>query len=56
MTVFEEKQLLAKQSKINAIKNWENKRSGIYRWFEKERYTVEYCETQIEYFKNLKLN
>jgi len=55
MTVSEEKRLLAKQSKMNAVKNWENKRNGIYRWFEKERYTEEYCESQIEYFNNLKL-
>lgn len=39
----------------NAISSWTDKKNGIYRWFEKERYTPEYCEEQIEYFKNLKL-
>lgn len=37
-----------------AISSWINKKNGVYRWFEKERYTVEYCESQIQYFKNLK--
>lgn len=37
----------------SAISSWTNKKNGIYRWFEKERYTIEYCEKQIEYFKNL---
>lgn len=39
----------------NAISSWVDKKNGIYRSFEKERYTIEYCEGQIEYFKNLKL-
>ena len=38
-----------------AISSWTDKKNGIYRWYEKERYTVEYCEDQIEYFKTLKL-
>ena len=48
-----------KQNRARAIKgsisSWEDKKNGIYKWFEKKRYTVEYCEEQIEYFKNLKL-
>ena len=39
----------------NAISSWTNKKNGMYRSFEKERYTPEYCEEQIEYFKSLKL-
>jgi hypothetical protein len=38
-----------------AISSWTNKKNGVYRWFEKERYSVEYCKKQIEYFKNIKL-
>ena len=39
----------------NAISSWTNKKNGMYRSFEKKRYTPEYCEEQIQYFKNLKL-
>ena len=39
----------------NAISSWTDKKNGIYRRFETERYTVEFCEKQINYFKNLKL-
>jgi len=39
----------------NAISFWNNKKNGMYRSFEKKRYTPEYCEEQIQYFKNLKL-
>jgi len=39
----------------NSISYWNEKKQGIYRWHEKQRYTIEYCETQIHYFKNLKL-
>jgi hypothetical protein len=38
-----------------AIKSWEDKKNGVYRWWENERYDVNYCEKQINYFKNLKL-
>ena len=37
-----------------AIRSWQDKANGIYQWHEKEKYTVEYCESQIKYFKNLK--
>ena len=33
-----------------AISSWNDKKNGVYRWFEKERYTSEFCEIQIEYF------
>ena len=39
----------------NAISNWTDKLNGIYRSHENKRYSLEYCESQIEYFKNLKL-
>ncbi len=39
----------------NAISSWNDKKSGVYRFYEKERYTTEYCEEQIQYFKKLKL-
>lgn len=39
----------------NAISSWVDKKNGVYRNFEKEKYTVEYCDDQINYFKNLKL-
>ena len=39
----------------NAISSWADKKNGVYRWFEKDRHTPEYCEEQIQYFKNLRL-
>jgi hypothetical protein len=39
----------------NAIKSWTNKKNRIYKWYECERHSPEYCQEQIEYFKNLKL-
>ena len=39
----------------NAVSSWEDKKNGIYREYEKQKYTSEYCEKQIQYFKNLKL-
>ena len=48
-----------KQNKDRAIKcaitSWTDKKNGIYRWFEKKKYTTDYCEKQIQFFKNLKL-
>lgn len=38
-----------------AISSWTDKKNGIYRWFENNRYSIEFCNQQIEYFKNLKL-
>jgi len=38
----------------NAISSWRDKKGGIYKSYEKERFTVEFCDDQIEYFKNLK--
>lgn len=39
----------------NAIESWTNKKNGIYYSYETRRYTPEFCELQIIYFKNLKL-
>jgi hypothetical protein len=39
----------------NAIESWTNKKNGIYYSYETRRYTPEFCEEQILYFKNLKL-
>lgn len=50
-----EKKRLGDLAIKNAIQNWTDKKNGIYRAFEKERYTPEYCQEQINYFKNLKL-
>lgn len=33
------------------IRTWEEMKIGIYHWSEKKRYTPEYCQTQIDYFK-----
>ena len=54
-TSQQEKTRLKEIAIKNAISSWNNKKNGIYRSFEKERYTPEYCEEQIEYFKSLKL-
>ena len=39
----------------NAIESWTDKLNGVYQWWEIKRYDKEYCQTQIDYFKN-KLN
>lgn len=52
------KELIAKrkQNMIDcAISSWTLNKNGIYRSWEIERYTPEYCQSQIDYFKNLKL-
>ena len=54
-TSQQEKTRLKEIAIKNAISSWTNKKNGMYRSFEKKRYTPEYCEEQIEYFKNLKL-
>lgn len=38
-----------------AIKSWTDKSNGIYLWWEKERYSREYCYKQILYFQDLRL-
>jgi len=38
----------------NAISSWSNMKNGIYYSCEKNRYSPEYCQKQIEYFKKLK--
>lgn len=53
-----EKELIAKrkQHMINtAISSWTANKNGIFKSWETERYTPEYCQKQIDYFKNLKL-
>jgi len=54
-TLQEQKTRLKGIAIKNAISSWIDKKNGIYRWFEKERYSIKYCDEQIEYFKNLKL-
>ena len=39
----------------NAISSWTDKKNGVYRSYEKDRHTSEYCEEQIQYFKKLKI-
>lgn len=39
----------------HAVKVWTDRSNGIYKWHEKTRYTIEYCLTQIQYFKNLSI-
>jgi hypothetical protein len=38
-----------------AIQSWLDKANGFYKWYEKERYSREYCFKQILYFQDLKL-
>jgi hypothetical protein len=45
---------LREQAIDNAISSWNDKKNGFYQWWEKERYSVEYCEYQIIFFRNLK--
>lgn len=54
-TLEQQKTRLKEMAIKNAISSWIDKKNGIYKWFEKERYTIEYCEEQIEYFNTLKL-
>lgn len=37
----------------NAIKTWEDKLNGVRCHWDKKEYSKEYCQKQIEYFKNL---
>lgn len=54
-TIEQQKKRLGDIAIKNAISNWTDKKNGIYRWFEKDRHTPEYCQEQIEYFQRLKL-
>jgi len=38
-----------------AINYWTNKKTKNFYWWDKTEYTPEYCDTQIQYFKNMKL-
>ena len=38
----------------NAISSWTDKKNGVYRWYENKIHTTEYCQNQIDYFKNFK--
>jgi hypothetical protein len=38
----------------NAVSNWNDKLNGVYKYWEKQRYTKDFCLEQIEYFKNFK--
>lgn len=40
----------------NAIRCWTDSKNGIFRWYNDsdKDCTPEYCQEQIEYFKNLK--
>jgi len=55
-------QKVNKEKKINfemavksAVSSWSNIKNGIYRNENEKKYTIEYCEKQIQYFKNLKI-
>lgn len=53
-TRTQERIRLQKLAIANALANWERKKQGIYYSHEKERHSKEYCDKQIEYFKNFK--
>ena len=43
-----------KMYRENAINSWKRKADGVYLWWEKERYSREYCYMQVLYFQDLK--
>jgi hypothetical protein len=55
LDIIKEKKRLGEIAKQSAIFSWLNIKNGIYRNEEEKKYTAEYCENQIKYFKNLKL-
>lgn len=55
LDIIKEKKRLGEIAKKSAISSWLNIKNGIYRNKEEKKYTQEYCEKQIQYFKKLKL-
>lgn len=38
-----------------AVSYWTDKKNGVNHWWDKSRYNAEYCDKQMQYFKDLKL-
>ena len=53
-TLDQEKNRLQKRALKMAVDGWERRKKGIYPAYEEKRYSQEYCDEQIEYFKNFK--